>query len=272
MMILGVLQAAKLYLKQHVEFVEISDNPQAVISGLKTDKYDVIFLDMNFTRDVTSGEEGFYYLKRIKAIDPSIEVILITAYGDVELAVKAIKEGAADFIIKPWQNEKLLATLSTAVNLNKAKNKIKTLQSQKEQLIENINKPFYNLLGNSESIKEVINTIKKISKTDVNVLITGENGTGKELVFRAIHRESNRSNETFISVDMGAISDTLFESELFGHVKGAFTDAIKDRAGHFEVASGGTLFLDEIGNLPTSAPGKDTESFGNERGKETGLP
>ena len=247
---LGVLQAAKLYLKQHIEFVEISDNPEAVISGLKTDKYDVIFLDMNFTKNVTSGEEGFYFLKKIKTIDPSIEVILITAYGDVELAVKAIKEGAADFIIKPWQNEKLLATLSTAVNLNKAKNKIKTLQSQKEQLIENINKPFYNLLGNSESIKEVINMIKKISKTDVNVLITGENGTGKELVFRAIHRESNRSNEPFIPVDMGAVSDTLFESELFGHVKGAFTDAIKDRIGHFEVASGGTLFLDEIGNLP----------------------
>ena len=247
---LGVLQAAKLYLKQHIEFVEISDNPEAVISGLKTDKYDVIFLDMNFTKNVTSGEEGFYFLKKIKTIDPSIEVILITAYGDVELAVKAIKEGAADFIIKPWQNEKLLATLSTAVNLNKAKNKIKTLQSQKEQLIENINKPFYNLLGNSESIKEVINMIKKISKTDVNVLITGENGTGKELVFRAIHRESNRSNEPFIPVDMGAVSDTLFESELFGHVKGAFTDAIKDRVGHFEVASGGTLFLDEIGNLP----------------------
>ena len=247
---LGVLQAAKLYLKQHIEFVEISDNPETVISGLKTDKYDVIFLDMNFTKNVTSGEEGFYFLKKIKTIDSSIEVILIIAYGDVELAVKAIKEGAADFIIKPWQNEKLLATLSTAVNLNKAKNKIKTLQSQKEQLIENINKPFYNLLGNSESIKKVIKMIKKISKTDVNVLITGENGTGKELVFRAIHRESNRSNEPFISVDMGAVSDTLFESELFGHIKGAFTDAIKDRAGHFEVASGGTLFLDEIGNLP----------------------
>jgi len=247
---LGVLQAAKLYLKQHIEFVEISDNPEAVISGLKTDKYDVIFLDMNFTKNVTSGEEGFYFLKKIKTLDPSIEVILITAYGDVELAVKAIKEGAADFIIKPWQNEKLLATLSTAVNLNKAKNKIKTLQSQKEQLIENINKPFYNLLGNSESIKEVINTIKKISKTDVNILITGENGTGKELVSKAIHRESNRSNEPFIPVDMGAVSDTLFESELFGHVKGAFTDAIKDRIGHFEVASSGTLFLDEIGNLP----------------------
>lgn len=246
----GVLQAAKLYLKQHIEFVEINDNPEAVISGLKADQYDVVFLDMNFTRDVTSGEEGFYFLEKIKAIDPSIEVVLITAYGDVELAVKAIKEGAADFIIKPWQNEKLLATVSTAVNLNKAKNKIKILQSQKDQLIENINKPFHNLLGNSEPIERVINMIKKVSKTDVNVLITGENGTGKELVFRAIQRESNRNNEPFISVDMGAVSDTLFESELFGHIKGSFTDAIKDRMGHFEVASGGTLFLDEIGNLP----------------------
>jgi len=247
---LGVLQAAKLYLKQHIETVEINDDPEAMISVLKVDQYDVIFLDMNFTRDVTSGEEGFYFLKKIKIIDPSIEVILITAYGDVELAVKAIKEGAADFIIKPWQNEKLLATVSTAVNLSKAKNKIKTLQSQKDQLIENISKPFNNLLGNSEPIKEVINMIKKVSKTDANVLITGENGTGKELVFRAIQRESNRNNEPFISVDMGAVSDTLFESELFGHIKGAFTDAIKDRVGHFELASGGTLFLDEIGNLP----------------------
>jgi len=247
---MGVLQAAKLYLKQHIEPVDINDNPEAVISDLKADQYDVIFLDMNFTKNVTSGEEGFYFFKKIKTIDPSIEVILITAYGDVELAVKAIKEGATDFIIKPWQNEKLLATVGSAVNLNRAKNTIKTLQSQKEQLIENINKPFYNMLGNSESIKEVINMIKKVSKTDANVLITGENGTGKELVFRAIHRESNRSNEPFVSVDMGAVSDTLFESELFGHMKGSFTDAIKDRIGHFEVASGGTLFLDEIGNLP----------------------
>lgn len=247
---LGVLQAAKLYLKQHVELVDINDNPEEVISKLKADEYDIIFLDMNFTRDVTSGDEGFYFLEKIKSIDPSIEVILITAYGDVELAVKAIKEGATDFIIKPWQNEKLLAAVSTAVNLSKAKNEIKYLQSQKEQLIENSNKPFYDILGNSDPIKDVINMIKKVSKTDANVLITGENGSGKELVFRAIHRESNRCNEPFISVDMGAVSDTLFESELFGHVKGAFTDAIKDRIGHFEIASGGTLFLDEIGNLP----------------------
>lgn len=253
---LGVLQAAKLYLKQHVELVDINDNPEAVISKLKADEYDIIFLDMNFTRDVTSGEEGFYFLEKIKSIDPSIEVILITAYGDVELAVKAIKEGAADFIIKPWQNEKLLAVVGTAVNLNKAKNKIKILQSQKEQLIKNANKPFYDLLGNSDSIKEVITMIKKVSKTDANILITGENGTGKELVCRAIHNESHRNKEPFISIDMGAISDTLFESELFGHVKGAFTDAKTERVGYFEVASGGTLFLDEIGNLPYSLQAK----------------
>lgn len=253
---LGVLQAAKLYLKQHIEFVEINDNPEIVISDLKADQYDVIFLDMNFSKNVTSGEEGFYFLEKIKAIDPQMEVIFITAYGDVDLAVKAIKEGATDFVIKPWQNEKLLATVSTAVSLSNAKNKIKVLQSQKEQLLENINKPFNDILGNSEPIKEVIMMIKKVSKTDVNILITGENGTGKELVFRAIHRESNRNNEPFISVDMGAVSETLFESELFGHMKGSFTDAIKDRAGHFEVASGGTLFLDEIGNLPLSLQAK----------------
>jgi two-component system response regulator HydG len=253
---LGVLQAAKLYLKQHVELVDINDKPEAVISKLKADEYDIIFLDMNFTRDVTSGDEGFYFLEKIKSIDPSIEVILITAYGDIELAVKAMKNGAADFIIKPWQNEKLLAVVGTAVNLNKAKNEIKVLKSQKEQLIKSTNKPFYDLLGNSDSIKKVISMIKKVSKTDANILITGENGSGKELVCRAIHNESHRNNEPFISIDMGAISDTLFESELFGHVKGSFTDAKTERVGYFEVANKGTLFLDEIGNLPYSLQAK----------------
>jgi two-component system response regulator HydG len=170
--------------------------------------------------------------------------------------VKAMKNGAADFIIKPWQNEKLLAVVGTAVNLNKAKNEIKVLKSQKEQLIKSTNKPFYDLLGNSDSIKKVISMIKKVSKTDANILITGENGSGKELVCRAIHNESHRNNEPFISIDMGAISDTLFESELFGHVKGSFTDAKTERVGYFEVANKGTLFLDEIGNLPYSLQAK----------------
>jgi len=253
---LGVLQAAKLYLKQHVQTVEIMDRPEDMVKALQSARYDVILLDMNFTRDLTSGEEGFQYLQKIKAIDPSAEVILITAYGDVELAVKAIKEGATDFIIKPWQNEKLLATVITAFQLSTTRNQVRTLQSQKEQLIDSINKPFYNLLGRSEPMQRVFEMIQKVSKTDANILILGENGTGKELVSRAIHRDSHRRQQPFISVDMGAIPEPLFESELFGHMRGSFTDAQKDRAGHFEVASGGTLFLDEICNLPYTLQSK----------------
>ncbi|MBN1196804.1 MAG: sigma-54-dependent Fis family transcriptional regulator [Candidatus Aminicenantes bacterium] len=247
---LGVLQAARLYLKQHVESVDIMDRPQDMLQSLQSIHYDVILLDMNFTRDLTSGEEGFFYLRKIKAVAPRTEVVLITAYGDVELAVKAIKEGATDFVIKPWQNEKLLATVTMAVQLSMTRNQVRSLQSQKENLIDSINKPFYNLLGTSDPMQEVFDMIKKVSKTDANILILGENGTGKELVSRAIHRDSQRSRQPFISVDMGAIPETLFESELFGHKRGAFTDAKTDRAGHFEVACGGTLFLDEIGNLP----------------------
>lgn len=253
---LGVLQAARLYLKQHVASVEIMDQPREMIRSLQPRQYDVILLDMNFTRDLTSGEEGFHYLEKIRETDPAVEVILITAYGDVELAVRAIKEGATDFIIKPWQNEKLLATVTTAYQLHQTRNQVKALQFQKEQLIDNINKPFYNLLGNSDPIQEVFGMIKKVSRTDANILILGENGTGKELVSRAIHRDSHRHQQPFISVDMGAIPETLFESELFGHQRGAFTDAKKERAGHFEVAGGGTLFLDEICNLPLTLQSK----------------
>ena len=253
---LGVLQAAKLYLKQHVESVDIMDRPQDMLQALQNIQYDVILLDMNFTRDLTSGEEGFYYLRKVKTIMPATEVVLITAYGDVELAVKAIKEGATDFVIKPWQNEKLLATVTTACQLSKTRNQVRALQSQREHLIDNINKPFYNLLGTSGPMQEVFEMIKKVSKTDANILILGENGTGKELVSRAIHRDSQRSRQPFISVDMGAITETLFESELFGHKRGAFTDAKNDRAGHFEVACGGTLFLDEICNLPYTLQAK----------------
>ena len=253
---LGVLQAARLYLKQHVESVDIMDRPQDMIQALQSVQFDVILLDMNFTRDLTSGEEGFFYLRKIREAAPSTAVVLITAYGDVELAVKAIKEGATDFVIKPWQNEKLLATVTTAYQLSATRNQVRALQSQREQLIDNINKPFYNLLGNSGPMREICEMIQKVSKTDANILILGENGTGKELVSRAIHRDSHRSHQPFISVDLGAIPETLFESELFGHKRGAFTDAKNDRAGHFEVACGGTLFLDEIGNLPYTMQAK----------------
>lgn len=251
-----VLQAARLFLKQHVELVHTEKEPQKIPNLIKNISYDVILLDMNFTRDVTSGHEGFYWLNKIFEIDPSAVVILITAFGDVNLAVRAIKEGATDFILKPWQNEKLLATLSSALNLRRSRLEIASLKSQQKQLIADMDQPFHEFIGVSSSMQKVFDTIQKVSKTDADVLILGENGTGKELVARALHRNSTRSEEVFISVDMGAITETLFESELFGHEKGAFTDAKKDRIGRFEVASGGTLFLDEIGNLPMSLQSK----------------
>ena len=251
-----VLQAARLFLKQHVELVHTEKEPQKIPNLIKNISYDVILLDMNFTRDVTSGHEGFYWLSKIFEIDPSAVVILITAFGDVNLAVRAIKEGATDFILKPWQNEKLLATLSSALNLRRSRLEIASLKSQQKQLIADMDQPFHEFIGVSSSMQTVFDTIQKVSKTDADVLILGENGTGKELVARALHRSSPRSEEVFISVDMGAITETLFESELFGHEKGAFTDAKKDRIGRFEVASGGTLFLDEIGNLPMSLQSK----------------
>ncbi len=245
-----VLQAAKLFLKQHVQFVHTEKDPNAIPALLKNENYDVILLDMNFTEDVTSGREGFFWLNKILEIDPAAVVVIITAYGDVEMSVKAIKEGAFDFILKPWQNEKLLATVNAAINLRKSITEISSLKERQKQLSEDLDRPFQNFIGHSLQMEQVFESIRKVAKTDANVLILGENGTGKELVARELHRQSTRSKDVFISVDMGAITDTLFESELFGHVKGAFTDAKEERTGRFEVASGGTLFLDEIGNLP----------------------
>jgi len=247
-----VLQAARLFLKRHLELIHTEKDPHKIPSLIKNVSYDVILLDMNFTRDVTSGKEGFYWLNKIFDIDPSAVVILITAFGDVDLAVRAIKEGASDFILKPWQNEKLLATLSSAMNLRRSRLEVANLKSRQKQLIADMDQPFHDFIGVSPPMQKVFDTIQKVSKTDANVLILGENGTGKELVARALHRNSPRADEVFIGVDMGAISETLFESELFGHVKGSFTDAKNDRMGRFETASGGTLFLDEIGNLPMS--------------------
>ncbi|MCW9706922.1 sigma-54-dependent transcriptional regulator [Fodinibius salsisoli] len=245
-----VLQAAKLFLKQHVDKVHTATDPGAIPSLINTHTYDVIILDMNFTEDVSSGREGFRWLQNILEIDPSLAVVLITAYGDVEKAVKAIKMGASDFVMKPWQNEKLLATIHSALNLTRSRREVKTLKNQQKQLSADIDQPYQDIIGQSEAMNKVFGVIEKVADTDANVLVTGENGTGKELVARALHRRSGRSENVFISVDMGAIPEHLFESELFGHEKGAFTDAKEERAGRFEVASGGTLFLDEIGNLP----------------------
>ncbi len=211
---------------------------------------------MNFTRDVSSGMEGFHWLEQIQKLDPSAVVVLITAYGDAEMAVKAIKAGATDFVLKPWQNEKLLATVSSAINLHQSRLEVDNLKSRQKQLSADLDYAYHDFIGACEPMKKVFETINKVALTDANILILGENGTGKELVARALHRNSNRSDEIFLAVDMGAISGTIFESELFGHLKGAFTDAREDRAGRFEVASGGTLFLDEIGNLPIALQAK----------------
>ena len=244
-----VLQAARLFLKQHVRKVITERDPRKIPALLSGEDYDVIFLDMNFEKDMSSGAEGFHWLGKILEIDPSAVVILITAYGDVEMAVRAIKEGATDFILKPWQNEKLLATLSAAMNLRRTRREVDKLRSRQKQLSRDLDLPFHDFIGMSSCMKEIFVAIQKVAGTEANVLILGENGTGKELAARALHRRSARKDEVFISVDMGAISENLFESELFGHMKGAFTDAREDRAGRFETASGGTLFLDEIGNL-----------------------
>ena len=251
-----ILVAAKLLLKPYASVIETEKNPNQLPELLSKNSYDVIFLDMNFTQDMTSGKEGFYWLNQILKIDPTIIVIMITAYGDVEMAVKAVKEGATDFILKPWQNEKLLATFSAAIKLRESKIEINNLRSQQKYLSDDLDKKFQELIGLSDPIQEVFRTIEKVAKTDANILILGENGTGKELVARALHRQSARSEKVFINVDMGALTPTLFESELFGHVKGAFTDAKDDRVGRFEAASGGTLFLDEIGNIPLELQAK----------------
>lgn len=251
-----VLLAAKLLLKPHVGVIETERNPENIPRLVKNVQYDVIFLDMNFTHDMTSGQEGFHWLSRILEIDPTAVVILITAYGDVETAVRALKEGATDFVLKPWQNEKFLATLSSALKLRESKIELENLRSQNKQLSDDIDKKFHDIIGVSESMQQVFTTIEKVAGTDANVLITGENGTGKELVARALHRNSERADKAFVSVDMGAITTTLFESELFGHVRGAFTDAKEDRPGRFEIASWGTLFLDEIGNLSVELQAK----------------
>jgi two-component system, NtrC family, response regulator HydG len=251
-----VLLAAKMLLKKNNHQVIIEKNPNKIPFLLNNDTYDVILLDMNFSKDTTSGKEGFEWLKVIKEKEPDAVVIMITAFGDVEMAVRALKEGATDFVLKPWQNEKLIATISTAIKLKKSYNEVDKLRKAKEMLEEQISQPFRDMIGNSAPIKDVFALIDKVAKTDANILILGENGTGKELVARAIHQKSLRKDNSFVAVDMGAVTETLFESELFGHKKGAFTDAREDRPGRFELANGGTLFLDEIGNLSMSLQSK----------------
>ncbi|NOZ45792.1 MAG: sigma-54-dependent Fis family transcriptional regulator [Chlorobi bacterium] len=244
-----ILFSLKLLLKKHVELIHTETDPNKIPELMKNEQYDVIFLDMNFTKDAISGKEGYYWLEKILEIDPNAVVIFITAYGDTDKTVKAIKAGATNFVLKPWQNEKLLATLSSGIKLRRSRKETTKLKNKQKELIAQINQPMKDFIGVSSGMQGVFNTIKKVASTDASILILGENGTGKELVARALHQNSLRKDDVFISVDLGSIAETLFESELFGHVKGAFTDANKDKPGRFEIASGGSLFLDEIGNL-----------------------
>lgn len=252
----SALSALKMFLQFEFQTVTTLGHPGQIPSILKGGNFDVVLLDMNFSAGVNTGNEGLFWLSEMKRMDPDVEVVMFTAYGDVDLAVKALKQGAADFILKPWDNEKLLATLQSALRLRKSKLEIDVLKKREYSLKQEINKDYPTLIAASASMMNVLNMVGKVAGTGANVLITGENGTGKELIAREIHRMSERSAELLVTVDMGAITETLFESELFGHVKGAFTDARQDRVGKFQLANNGTLFLDEIGNLPYAMQSK----------------
>lgn len=253
---LSVLKSLELFLKNKFETVTLLRNPNQIPSMMEQIDYDIVLLDMNFTSGVNTGNEGLFWLRRIIKSYPSIVVILITAYADIELAVTAIKDGATDFIVKPWDNEKLLATLQAGMQLRESRREVSKLRNKQILIKEDIDKQFQMCMGKSEIIKSIYAKIAKVAKTDASVLITGENGTGKEIIAREIHNLSKRKDEVFITVDLGSISESLFEGEMFGHSRGAFTDAKESRIGRFENASGGTLFLDEIGNLSVSLQAK----------------
>ena len=241
----GILTAVQMLLGTCFEKVITISTPNKIKATLHDENIDVVLLDMNFSAGINTGNEGLFWLSEIKKEDASIQVVLFTAYADIDLAVRGIKEGAADFVVKPWDNAKLLETLKTAYNIRTANHKGFSIVTDK--LV--VSKESGMFWGESNAMQQLRSLIEKVARTDANILVTGENGTGKEMLAREIHLLSNRKKETLVPVDMGAITGTLFESELFGHVKGAFTDARADRPGKFEVANKGTLFLDEIGNL-----------------------
>lgn len=245
----NVLSALRILLSDYFENIVLLTSPNTLMSELRDKNPDVVLLDMNFSAGINSGNEGLFWLSEIKKADEELPVVLFTAYADIDLAVKALKGGATDFVVKPWDNAKLLATLQSAYSLRQSRKEVKKLREKQSVLNRDIQKEEDICWGKSPAMQRLLTMIKKVAVTDANVLITGENGTGKELIAKMIHRYSPRAAETLISVDMGAVTETLFESELFGHVKGAFTDAKADRSGKFEAADGGSLFLDEIGNL-----------------------
>jgi two-component system response regulator HydG len=238
-----VLTAARLLLRQHFDEVLISENPHEIEALMAARRIDVFLVDMNFAIGRNSGAEGLKWLERIMHLDADAVVVLMTAFGDLNTAVQAMREGAADFVLKPWQNDKLVATLTVAAKLRQTQAKVTALS---------VPPPESDMIAGSEKMREILKIVARVAPTDANVLIRGENGTGKELIAQALHRQSTRASEALVTVDLGAIAESLFESELFGHKQGAFTDAHSNRAGRFQAADKGTLFLDEIGNLPPS--------------------
>lgn len=243
-----VLFALNLLLEPYVEQIRVTTQPERIEHFMESYAPDVILLDMNFRRDAISGQEGFFWLEKIKKVDPDAVVLFITAYADTEKAVRAIKAGATDFIPKPWEKEKLLATLSAALKLRESRTEVRSLKRQVAAL-ETTEEAGFEIIGESNAMQDIFSTVEKLRYTDANILILGENGTGKDLVARALYHHSPRAGQVFVGIDLGSIPEQLFESELFGYEKGAFTDARRDKPGRMEVATGGTLFLDEIGNL-----------------------
>ncbi len=248
-----VLFALNLLLEPYAEMIRVAKVPEKIDFFMKEFQPDVILLDMNFRKDAISGQEGFEWLGKILAKDKDAVVILMTAYADTEKAVRAIKSGATDFITKPWENEKLIATLSSGVKLRKSRKEVDSLQKQVAALT---NGKVPEIVGESDAICNIFNTVEKLGSTDANVLLLGENGTGKDMVAQLLHRNSQRCNKPFVHIDLGSIPEQLFESELFGYEKGAFTDAKKGKEGRMEIAHKGTLFLNEIGNLSLTAQAK----------------
>ena len=259
----SILTALEMLLQTEFENVYTLRDPSCMVSVIQKYNIDVVLLDMNFKAGINTGNEGIYWLNRIKKIDSTISVVMITAYGDVALAVKAVKKGAFDFILKPWDNSKLISTLHASMELRKSKIKNVALTKATHNLKQELKPGSQMIIGQSDPMKKVMEMVRKVAVTDANIFIAGENGTGKELIAREIHSYSKRKNEIMISVDMGAISESLFESELFGHTKGSYTDAKEERVGKFETANKGTLFLDEIGNLPLPLQAKLLTSLQN---------
>jgi DNA-binding NtrC family response regulator len=251
-----LLIAYEIFLAPHFRNIRTLTNPNSIPSALSESDFDVILLDMNFSSGMNTGNEGIFWMNKILETDPDASIILITAYGDVELAIRAIREGASDFVLKSWDREKILSTILSAYQLRRSRRVIRNLKSKQQHLIDHANQDMDFCHSTAPLMQDVMNMVEKVAPTDANILILGENGTGKEVLARDIHKLSLRKDEIFVSIDVGAIAENIFESELFGHEKGAFTDAKEEKPGRVEIASGGTLFLDEIGNLSLSLQSK----------------